>query len=530
MNTIYAIRVPHGGSRPPTAAACLVALLLFVSGCGSSSETSVLAPTPRCGIAITNNTSTIPAAGGNGSLTVNVERECSWSARAEAPWIALSGAAGQGAATLSYTVAANPIGTPRRGGIVVGEQRAEVAQEAAPCRFDVSPTSREIGPDGGEVSFSLNATDGCTWSARSNDSWIANPTPAAGQGSGTVRLTVTANGGGSRNGTVTIGGVSAAITQTALGVPPAPPAPAPPPPAPPAPAPPAPAPPAPAPPPPTPPPPAPPAPAPPSPPVPAPPAPPPSCRVAISPTSTTAVASGERVSTTVSAPGGCTWTAKSTVAWLTVVEGETGSGNGTARVAVAANTSAASRTGPVTIGGQTFTVRQEGLTCTFSIKPTYYNAGRGPDDIRVDVSAESGCAWAATSPVPWAVIAEGQKGSGNGTVRVVVPANSGPARSATLTIAGQAFELAQNGCPTSIKPDFFSSGKGPDTIRIDVTAEDGCTWISTSPVSWVTVVEGQTGSGSGTVRLRVESNPGSARSATLNIAGKPFALGQQGSQ
>ena len=505
MHTIYVIGFPHVGSPPPRAvAAGFVALLLFASGCGSSSETSVAAPTPRCGISVTNNTSTIPAVGGTGSLTVNVERECSWSARAEAPWITLSGAGGQGAATLSYTVASNPIGTPRRGGIVVGEQRAEVAQEAAACRFDVSPSSRELGPDGGEISFSVTATDGCTWSARSNDAWIANPTPAAGQGSGTVRLTVAANGGGSRNGTVTIGGLTVGVTQTALGAPPAPPAPAPPapPPGPPS----------------------------PNPPAPAPPVPPPSCSVALSPANTTAVASGERVAATVSAPGGCPWTAKSNVAWLTVVEGETGTGNVTVRVAVGANASGAPRTGTVTIGGQTFTVRQEALTCTFSITPTYYNAGRGPDDIRVDVSAENACAWTATSPVPWAMIAEGQKASGNGSVRVVVRANSGPARSATLTIAGQAFELTQNGCPTSIKPDYYNAGRGPDTITIDVTAEDGCTWTATSPVSWVTVLEGQNGSGNGTVRLRVESNTGSSRSATLNIAGKPFALTQQGNQ
>lgn len=474
------------------AAVAYGALLIVASGCGSSSETSVTAPTPRCGISITNHTSTIPAAGGNGSLTVNVERECSWSARAEAPWITLSGAAGQGAATLSYAVAPNPAGTARRGGIVVGEQRAEVAQEAAACRFDVSPSSGEIGAGGGEISFSVAAPDGCAWSARSNDPWIANPAPAAGQGSGAVRLTIAANGGGSRNGTVTIAGVTVGVTQIAAGAPPPAPPPAPP--------------------------------GPPSPPPPAPPA----CSVAISPASAIAVASGEQVATTVRAPAACTWTAKANATWLTVVEGETGSGNGTVRVAVAANTSGTLRTGTVTVGGQTFSVRQERLTCAYSIKPTYYNAGRGPDDIRVDVSAESGCAWQATGPVSWAAIAEGQKGSGNGTVRIVVRANSGPARSATLTIAGQAFELAQNGCSASIRPDYYISGKGPDTITIDVTAEDGCTWTATSPVSWVTVVEGQSGTGTGTVRLRVDNNTGASRSATLNIAGRQFALTQQG--
>lgn len=500
MNTIYVLKFRDVAPRTLVAVtAGLVALLLFASGCGSSSEISVTAPTSRCGVSITNNTSTIPAAGGTGSLTVNVERECSWSARVDAPWITLSGAEGQGAATLSYTVAPNPIGTPRRGGIVVGEQRAEVAQEAAACRFDVSPSSREVGAGGGEISFVLTAPDGCTWSARSNDPWIANPLPAGGQGSGTVRFAVAANGGGSRNGTGTIGGVSVGITQIAAG---APPPPVPPPPAPPT----------------------------PNPPAPVPPAPPESCSVAISPATTTAVASGEQVATTVSAPGACTWTAKGDAAWLTVVEGETGSGNGTVRVAVAANTSGALRIGTVTIGGQAFTVRQERLTCAYSVKPTYYNAGRGPDDIRVDVTAANGCPWGATSPVSWATIAEGQKGSGSGTVRVVVRANSGPARSATLTIAGEPFELAQNGCPTSIKPDFYNSGKGPDTITIAVSAEDGCTWTATSPVSWVTVVDGQTGAGNGKVRLQVESNTGPARSATLSIAGKPFALTQQGTQ
>jgi hypothetical protein len=521
VNTIYVIKFPDLAQRCPIAVGTGLVALLFAAGCGSSSEISVVAPTPRCGISVTNNTSTIPATGGNGSLTVNVERECSWSARAEAPWIALSGAEGQGAATLSYTVAPNPVGTPRRGGIVVGEQRAEVAQEAAPCRFNVSPSSREVGADGAEIAFSVAAPDGCTWTARSNDSWIANPAPAGGQGSGTVRLTVAANGGGSRNGTVTIAGVTAGVTQMALGAPPPPP-PAPTPPAPPTPGPPAPGPPSPGPP----------APGPPAPgpPAPVPPAPPPSCTVAISPATTAAAASGEQVETIVSAPGGCTWTAKSNVAWLAVVEGQTGSGNGTVRVTVAANTTGAPRTGTVTIGSQTFTVRQEKLTCAYGIKPGYYNAGRGPDDIRVDVTAENGCAWEATSPVSWAAIAEGQKGSGNGTVRVVVRENTGPARSATLTIAGQPFELAQNGCPTSIKPDYYNSGRGPDTITIDVTAEDGCTWTATSPVSWATVVQGQSGAGNGTVRLQVERNTGASRSATLTIAGKPFALTQEGNR
>ena len=44
------------------------------------------------------------------------------------------------------------------------------------------------------------------------------------------------------------------------------------------------------------------------------------------------------------------------------------------------------------------------------------------------------------------------------------------------------------------------------------------------------VAEGTTGSGDGVVRLLVEANGGEARAVTLTIAGRPFALTQQGAQ
>jgi len=52
---MYVTKFPDVAPRASTAvSAGFVALLLFASGCGSSSETSVAAPTPRCGMSITN--------------------------------------------------------------------------------------------------------------------------------------------------------------------------------------------------------------------------------------------------------------------------------------------------------------------------------------------------------------------------------------------------------------------------------------------------------------------------------------------
>jgi len=201
------------------------------------------------------------------------------------------------------------------------------------------------------------------------------------------------------------------------------------------------------------------------------------------------------------------------------------------RATVAANSGAA-RTGTITVAGRTVTIDQAARptpTCSYAIKPNDYHAGRGPDTIAIDVTAGAGCTWTAATDAAWVTIAAGRTGTGNGTVRLEIPANSGPARTATVTIAGKTFTLLQNGgCTPAIKPAYYDAGRGPDDILIRVTAEPGCSWLAASTVSWVSVAEGATGSGDGTVRLLVQANSGPARAVTLIIAGQPFALTQQG--
>ncbi len=84
-----------------------------------------------------------------------------------------------------------------------------------------------------------------------------------------------------------------------------------------------------------------------------------SCTFSISPTSVTVAAAGATGTVAVTAGSGCSWTAASNDAWITVTGGASGTGNGTVSYSVAANT-ASQRTGTVTIAGQTFTVTQEG--------------------------------------------------------------------------------------------------------------------------------------------------------------------------
>ncbi len=84
------------------------------------------------------------------------------------------------------------------------------------------------------------------------------------------------------------------------------------------------------------------------------------CSYSISPTSASYAAGGGTGSVTVTAGAGCTWTAVSNASFITITGGSSGSGNGTVSYSVAANAGTTSRTGTLTIAGQTFTVTQAG--------------------------------------------------------------------------------------------------------------------------------------------------------------------------
>jgi hypothetical protein len=167
-----------------------------------------------------------------------------------------------------------------------------------------------------------------------------------------------------------------------------------------------------------------------------------SCSYSISPTSASVPASGGSGTVSVTTQAGCSWTATSKVWWITITSGASGLGNGTVAYSVAANTGAA-RTGTLTIAGQTFTVSQQAFSCSYSISPTSANVGATGGSGTVSVATQAGCSWTASSNASWIAITSGASGSGNGTVAYSVAANTGAARTGTLTIAGQTFTVNQ---------------------------------------------------------------------------------------
>ncbi|PKN89200.1 MAG: hypothetical protein CVU51_01440 [Deltaproteobacteria bacterium HGW-Deltaproteobacteria-1] len=171
------------------------------------------------------------------------------------------------------------------------------------------------------------------------------------------------------------------------------------------------------------------------------------CIVVINPTSrlhTAGASTGNTVALTVNT--GCVWTAVSNDAWITVTGGASGTGNGTVTYSVGANTGTV-RTGTITIGDQTFTVTQAS-GCAYSISPASrshsYTAAAGQT---VGVTAGAGCSWTAVSNDAWITVTGGASGTGSDTVTYSITANSGAARTGTITIAGQTFTVNQAEAP-----------------------------------------------------------------------------------
>ncbi len=138
----------------------------------------------------------------------------------------------------------------------------------------------------------------------------------------------------------------------------------------------------------------------------------------------------------------CTWTATSSVPWISFSNG-TQTGSGTLNYTVGANSAANSRNGVIAVGAQTFAVTQSGTTCYFSLPSASQAFAASGGSGTVSVTAPAGCSWTAVNDATWVSIAPGG-GSGNGTVAVTVAANpSSAARSTTLTIANQPYSVTQ---------------------------------------------------------------------------------------
>ena len=457
--------------------------VIATSACNATSSLTPFTVTIGCGYTL-GSVSYTALDGGTTStqhVTVTTVGSCQWQAVNNDPtWITRSAPTGTitGPGTVDFTVAANTTGSARNGTMTIAGQTFTVTQGS--CGYTISPTSYDA-PLGGTTStqhVSVTTTAGCPWTAASNDSWITRSAPTGiitGSSGTTADFTVAANTSTARIGTLTIAGQTFTVNQGN------------------------------------------------------------GCNPTLSSNSASPNSAGGTASFTVTAGVGCTWSAASNTSWITnVTPVGTVTGTGaavTVSYAVGANTGPA-RQGTITVAGQTFTVNQLS-GCTYSLGSTGASSGSGGGAASFTVTAGTGCTWSAATTYSW--LHTSSSGTGNSSAQTVnysVDANTGPARSGTITVQGQTFTVSQaSGCTysvTGVTGITFAAGVGSDTYTI-TTNNSACTWsTSDGGDTWVTFTPAS-GTGSTTTNgahFDVAANTGIARIANITIAGSPFTVNQ----
>ena len=389
----------------------------------------------NCAISLSTSVVSMPNTGGQGRI--NITSTCSWTAATDANWIRFTSAtSGPTNGYVTYMVAQNPDAQPRSTTITIGDQVVNLRQDGTPqtntCAYSINPVTSSLPAGGGSGTVVVTADDGCTWSATTATSWITITSAATGSGNGEIAYTAAANTGTSqRRGAIVIAGRTFTLDQEGT-----------------------------------------------------------ACTYSITPRSASFPSSGGSGTIEVASP--CTWGASSNRNWIAITGGTTGTGNGTVAYTVAANSSAQSRGGVITVAGLTFNISQTGMPCTLTLAKTSASMAAPGGSGTFGVTGTNGCDWSATTDAGWLEVTWAGV-DGSGTVYYSAKANSTPApRSAQINVAGQFFTLTQGFGPvvastgvvnaasfarTSMSPGLivtlFGTVMGPDQLATLELTPDG---------------------------------------------------------
>jgi hypothetical protein len=269
------------------------------------------------------------------------------------------------------------------------------------------------------------------------------------------------------------------------------------------------------------------------------------CAVTASPTTLSPPGAGGEgvISLTASNPA-CTWRASTTNSWITFETGyQSGTGTGEARVQVTPYTTGDRSGAQIAITSNdglntplaTVAVVQPLATCSYTLSSPSASmvASGGTGSVGITVSP-AGCSYTTTGP-SWISVLTNGSGTTSQTITYSVASNgSTQARTATLVIGGQSFQVTQDGqaCSVSLSNNnsvFPAAGTGGGSIGV-ATNGANCQWSAVSNATWLTIPAGATGIGAGTINFQVADNSAStsARSAAISVAGQNVVVSQAG--
>jgi hypothetical protein len=170
--------------------------------------------------------------------------------------------------------------------------------------------------------------------------------------------------------------------------------------------------------------------------------------------------------------------------------------------------------------------------CSYTLSATHStftaDAGRGT----VGVATRQDCAWSVAGTGEWVgLLTPTSAFTGSGTADFSVTANTGAAREKTLTVAGHAFSVRQDGaaaCTYAIDPERGEFAASGGTGSVTVSTRDGCAWTAEPGAAWIAVDGERDRRGAGSVSYAVaENNATTPRTGTIAIAGRTHTVEQR---
>ena len=249
------------------------------------------------------------------------------------------------------------------------------------------------------------------------------------------------------------------------------------------------------------------------------------CSYTVSPLSASFPAGGGSVQLSISTSSGCSWTVLNLTGWVTT-SASSGSGPGTLTLTASANAGSA-RSNSMNVAGKVVSVSQPAATsCAYTVSPTSASFPSSGGTTNVSITTDSSCSWSVTNGTGW-VTTSATSGTGSATVSLTAPANTGGARSGSLTVAGSNVSVSQAApaCSYTVSPTSASFTSSGGTANVTITTGSTCSWSVSNATGWVTT-SATSGTGSATVALTAPANAGGARSGSLTVAGASVSVSQ----
>jgi len=360
----------------------------------------------------------------NNISSVITQTGCDWytTVTSGSSWLATS-SYGSGNGNISIYVDQNTSPNSRNGTIDINGQILTITQPGT-CTYSLSQNNYTCANASANTLnniVTVTTQNGCNWAATvtSGNSWLS--TTSSGVGSGALSISVLQNTtGSSRNGTININGQTLNINQ------------------------------------------------------------PGGCSYSLSQsTYTCANTSAGTLNSIllVNTQTGCSWTATVTSggSWLTT--SSSGTGSGALSITVLENTTTSPRNGTIDVNGQTVTITQPGIACTYSLSSSTYvcpeKSAKTYDNIAL-VSTLSGCNWTATVTNGSSWLATSSSGTGSGAISIIVLENtSGLPRNGTVNVNGQTLTITQPAFNVGIgelETNHYSIYPNPGHDKITIAA------------------------------------------------------------